>query len=882
MDNKRAVVKQLSYKCCYAKYITFCLLHENNSYDDTMAPSAGKSPPSSTRSTSSYDIKDVRPEFSSDAVEKENQRPPIYNPEDYLLSLKKYGKRGSGSNCQSVYEKSDSDESSTDTEKLHKLQMSRSKTLPAKKSASKTNSVSSNDISDASEMTLRQFGSITDLLTKLRSDLRCAFLSFVQEFVASPVDGVSLLLEALKALQLSQSASFDKNSSVSNGFRNHAFQRRALLDELACLQCLSICCSRTPEAGTRLGTTPIGLLPLAVSATGSGIRSRILAIQLLTVACDKETLSDGSHRVASNGHSAVSDALSTLRLRCGEPVRFRIMVGMFNSGGGSGELQTFGLKFINTFMESAETLQDKLYLQAELHQAGFDPQLMTKTVASTSIWFENLHEELKRWEVQKIDVQSLQTIALNAEQLRSKLITLERRVSILQDEKNILTTMERRLQERCAELQKEVRKLREIQHEKNNNPHKSPVALPRQALTVTNIKTKKSPENTNGKQFNSEHEDEGISGSDTGQSISPDPSSEERFVRKGSSLSSNKFSIILTEDDSPVPEKDNNENLYNSRDTTIEDVIEELENIVSDQERDILSNENELQSSENNAFSSLEQYSSEYEIIPSNLLPAPPKKSKSLIHLFCNPSDVDSSDYMIVDPPAQVRNPFYRPEEPIQDRARKIYIDEPVTYSDDVLPQPDIVHNTRRHSRDNTNRAILNVIMDAREKERRAHSLERDITLPVPAQPPKQYNGVFFIASESTHNGETMRHHRGRDKIPRDSDLQFHHPRQRQVSKSLDRMANCGVDSLIDVVEPTSINSKIIERARQPLPPVALTKPSARGSGKQQSPTNAYNSNFKYSPGTLHYGLPITTRGTSRASSSNLGTRVTDIVSGLY
>lgn len=35
-----------------------------------MSPSAGKSPPSTTRSSSSYDIKDVRPEFSNEAVEK--------------------------------------------------------------------------------------------------------------------------------------------------------------------------------------------------------------------------------------------------------------------------------------------------------------------------------------------------------------------------------------------------------------------------------------------------------------------------------------------------------------------------------------------------------------------------------------------------------------------------------------------------------------------------------------------------------------------------------------------------------------------------------------------------------------------------------------------
>lgn len=61
------------------------------------------------------------------------------------------------------------------------------------------------------------------------------FFSFVQEFVASPVDGVSLLLEALRALQLSQTASFDKDVPITNGFRNQQFQRRALLDELACL-----------------------------------------------------------------------------------------------------------------------------------------------------------------------------------------------------------------------------------------------------------------------------------------------------------------------------------------------------------------------------------------------------------------------------------------------------------------------------------------------------------------------------------------------------------------------------------------------------------------------------------------------------------------------
>lgn len=67
-------------------------------------------------------------------------------------------------------------------------------------------------------------------------------------------------------------------------------------------------------------------------------------------ACDKSTILNGTQRSIANGNSAVSEALSTLRLRCGEPVRFRLLVGMLNSGGGSGELQAIGLRYV-TFIK---------------------------------------------------------------------------------------------------------------------------------------------------------------------------------------------------------------------------------------------------------------------------------------------------------------------------------------------------------------------------------------------------------------------------------------------------------------------------------------------------------------------------------------------------
>lgn len=63
--------------------------------------------------------------------------------------------------------------------------------------------------------------------------------SFVLEFVASPMDGVSLLLDVLRAIQLSQNTitgSSTLNSQQNLELRNNqTYQRRALLDELTCL-----------------------------------------------------------------------------------------------------------------------------------------------------------------------------------------------------------------------------------------------------------------------------------------------------------------------------------------------------------------------------------------------------------------------------------------------------------------------------------------------------------------------------------------------------------------------------------------------------------------------------------------------------------------------
>ncbi|XP_053676959.1 uncharacterized protein LOC128727115 [Anopheles nili] len=872
-----------------------------------MAPSAGKNSPDGTQ----IGPPDETLGWNGNTKQQENQRPPVFNPEDYVISLKKFGRRGSNGNFKSIYDTTNTEDAPKPTKTVNNV---RSQTLPHKHSDYRSPIPTPPETEG--EMSLRQFGSVTDLLTKLRADLRASFPSFVQELVSSPLDGVSLLLEVLRAIQLSQNAPLNGATTMPSGGiprNNQSYQRRALLDELACLQCLSICCTRSPEAGIRLGITPIGLLPLAAAATGTGIRSRIVALQLLTIACDRAGLNDGTQRNQHHGHTAVSEALSTLRLRCAEPVRFRLLVGMLNSSGGSGELQAVGMRFINTFLESSDNTQTRLYLQAELFQAGLDPSQMCKSISSTSPWMERLRGEVKRWDAIRIDIEQLQLQARSAEQVRSRLVILERRVQILHEEKTVLTTMERRLQERCAELQREVLRLKGTvsgtgdgskAHEGSANSaslEKRPVALPRQVPPQAK------------RNNSSENDDEGISSSETGQSSTPEPPRLFPAKDGGSSAGSHKFSISLTQE-STVPIHELNGNVEDDTNATIEDVIEELQNIVNDAEREI-SDQNEVLYQQKDdipehALYSLE-ISNEHEIVPVNLLPQPPRKSRSLAHLISNPSDGEGSGYDLMLANNETKVDFFDDDETGSGKVKLPFGDGdggangffeakavgllPAVTSQETEPcaitSPDVVHSTvdgaisgvavlhhsrsRHPSAKDSNRAILNVIMDARDKESRllrAQSLERDQH---PGQPvaPQQFNGVFFMTDMNS---------AGRYPKP-DITAALE---AKKVTKNLDRMGAYGVDSMIDIVMTNEQRlSKANAYAKSRM--VAASGPPNPAKGAMPSKLTG-NNNFKLRPNTSSSQLPCFTVGSamareaSRSQTNFGGSKVTDLPSGLY
>nr|XP_026487001.1 uncharacterized protein LOC113394046 isoform X1 [Vanessa tameamea] len=570
--------------------------------------------------------------WSEEPVSKDKQRPPIYNPEDYATSLKKWGKKtGTGS----LYDLDPGQDPN------------KSRTLPIQGSKDFRNPC----LNVGEEMSLRQFGTPSELLTKLRADLRLSFPSFVQEFACEPLDGVTLLLELLRNIQLSQTGDAARGPP--------AVRRRPLLDELSCLQCLWSCCTRYSDCVRRLVSGSNGVYALTVCIMSTVNKTRVLALQLLTKACYPP----------ASGHSMISEALSTLRLRFGEPVRFRFLVGMLQSAAGSGDLQAAGLSFINALLKSAPTPQRKLYIQAELEQAGFDIVTLKKTVAKLPNVNENVSSEIENYERQLIDIDTLNEKANEAQKekddLRSKLDLLEKRVKILQEEKGILLSLEKCLQEKCCELQEEVSTLRS---EHSNSTRKKTFVIKKKNSTHKNRDESSPPE------------DEGISSSERSLSPEGDPQ-RDSMVYEVFNIKNETFDLLrnkrsLHKKLESTKKTDHKKSSDEDDETTIDEVIQELRNIVNHAEseqyvRDIAyddrsrcndDSEISLHAVDYQKQKTIEKEDSitstrhsiqitnkdldddndeeqEAAIVPSKILPHPPRKAKSLIHLFVPPTE---------------------------------------------------------------------------------------------------------------------------------------------------------------------------------------------------------------------------------------------------
>ena len=215
---------------------------------------------------------------------------------DYILHLRRYCKY-SGLQLYLIQAKDD----------MKKRGRSRSR-----KREEKYGNILNNYQQDAvsQEMGLKQFSTISHLLEKLKEDLHRSH-TFKKHFMSDENDGLTLLLDILKVIQLSQA---NMTSGLDHNISKAVFNK-ALADEHETLICLKLC-AETETGLNSIAEHPSGLFTISVCVMSNFSKSRVLALEILELMCQ-----------LSQGHQMVADAVTMLRLRFGEPVRFKFIVG---------------------------------------------------------------------------------------------------------------------------------------------------------------------------------------------------------------------------------------------------------------------------------------------------------------------------------------------------------------------------------------------------------------------------------------------------------------------------------------------------------------------------------------------------------------------------
>lgn len=223
--------------------------------------------------------------------QQQERRPPVYNAEDYVLGLKRFCKLtglqlyldqnsplvedGQGGEAVNEFVNVNNRKNKLSQQEQHH---------PPQQNGGHNHGL---------EMGLRQFSTISDLLAKLKDDLTLSFPSFIREFIGDPIDGVTLLLDVLKAIQLAQTNITGSLNQLGSR-ANHVMFKKSLNDEFETLLCLKVC-SKSEDGALRLVDHHSGLFTVAVCVMSNYSKSRVLSLQLLTRLCDMV----GGHRQVS-------------------------------------------------------------------------------------------------------------------------------------------------------------------------------------------------------------------------------------------------------------------------------------------------------------------------------------------------------------------------------------------------------------------------------------------------------------------------------------------------------------------------------------------------------------------------------------------------------
>lgn len=316
-----------------------------------------------------------------------------------------------------------------------------------------SDSSASNGIVLSQEDAMVELTNFTELMRRLKEDLRSSYSSFVEEFVSEPNDGVTLLLDLLKTYRRSA----PENSRCISTRARQQQAKKAQSEELDCLQCL-LYALRCQKSLPKIISHGSGLCTIASGIMSNCSKSRKLALELLAKTCEEHPA----------GQAMVLEAMSSVRLIFGEPVRFKFLVAMLLGGGKMTAGFEFSVMyFFNILLSNSKSPSEKVRLQSELEEAGLDVVLLEKSLQDKGVpSTDGVWEEIGRWKRNYLDVGTALTehkrVGSENGKLRTEVELLRRALRKLEEDKVNLMQTERELKEKCEGLKQEVFTLKKV------------------------------------------------------------------------------------------------------------------------------------------------------------------------------------------------------------------------------------------------------------------------------------------------------------------------------------------------------------------------------------------------------------------------------------
>ncbi|XP_022655902.1 uncharacterized protein LOC111268703 isoform X1 [Varroa jacobsoni] len=306
------------------------------------------------------------------------------------------------------------------------------------------------------EASMEELTNFTDLMRKLKDDLKSSYSSFVEEFVTDPNDGVALLLDLLKIYRRgNQQEHLGHPLTLRNNKDRQQIIKKNMSEELDCIECIFYTL-RCKKSLSKLIAHGGGMTSIASSVMSSCTVTRKFALQLMSRVIEEHPL----------GYQKVMDSISAVRVIHGETVRFKFLVSMLlNRSKMATGFELAALYFFNCVHIYTPSASDKVRIQNELDEVGFDITALEKNLIEKGFPSQDpVWEEVRRWKDNFLNVDHAlaerKKIKSENSKLRTELELLRRALKRLEVDKISLMGIEKELKERCKGLELEVNALK--------------------------------------------------------------------------------------------------------------------------------------------------------------------------------------------------------------------------------------------------------------------------------------------------------------------------------------------------------------------------------------------------------------------------------------